>query len=55
MRDVLIQRAHAAGAALVVAGFARTEEEQLFVEIRVGAGDRGLPEGTGWPRRASSR
>jgi primosomal protein N' (replication factor Y) len=31
-RDVLLQRAHATGAALVVAGFARTAEAQLLVE-----------------------
>ncbi|HEX2131247.1 MAG TPA: primosomal protein N' [Actinophytocola sp.] len=32
VRDVLIQRAHAAGASVVVAGFARTAEAQLLVE-----------------------
>lgn len=32
VRDVLIQRAHAAGASLVVAGFARTAEAQLLVD-----------------------
>lgn len=32
VRDVLIQRAHAAGASLVVAGIARTAEAQLLVE-----------------------
>jgi primosomal protein N' (replication factor Y) len=32
VRDVLVLRAHAAGAALVVAGFARTAEGQLLVE-----------------------
>jgi primosomal protein N' (replication factor Y) (superfamily II helicase) len=31
-RDVLVHRAHATGAALVVAGFARTAEAQLLVE-----------------------
>ncbi|QJY48478.1 primosomal protein N' [Pseudonocardia broussonetiae] len=37
VRDVLVVRAHAAGAALLVAGFARTAEAQLLVE-------------TGWAR-----
>ncbi|GAA3234939.1 primosomal protein N' [Pseudonocardia petroleophila] len=32
VRDVLVARAHAAGAALLVAGFARTAEAQLLVE-----------------------
>jgi primosomal protein N' (replication factor Y) (superfamily II helicase) len=32
VRDVLIQRAHAAGASVVVAGFARTAEAQLLVD-----------------------
>ncbi|SNR51307.1 replication restart DNA helicase PriA [Haloechinothrix alba] len=32
VRDVLIQRAHASGAGMVVAGFARTAEAQLLVE-----------------------
>ena len=32
VRDVLIQRAHAAGASMVVAGFARTAEAQLLVD-----------------------
>jgi len=32
VRDVLVLRAHAAGAALLVAGFARTAEGQLLVE-----------------------
>ncbi|SDG12905.1 replication restart DNA helicase PriA [Lentzea fradiae] len=32
VRDVLVQRAHMSGAALLVAGFARTAEAQLLVE-----------------------
>ncbi|HEX3779233.1 MAG TPA: primosomal protein N' [Pseudonocardiaceae bacterium] len=32
VRDVLVQRAHASGAALLVAGFARTAEAQLLVD-----------------------
>lgn len=32
VRDVLVQRAHLAGAALLVAGFARTAEAQLLVQ-----------------------
>nr|WP_233158999.1 primosomal protein N' [Actinophytocola xanthii] len=32
VRDVLVQRAHAAGASVVVAGFARTAEAQLLVD-----------------------
>lgn len=34
VRDVLIHRAHATGAALLVGGFARTAEAQLLVESR---------------------
>ncbi|MFR9803529.1 primosomal protein N' [Pseudonocardia sp. RS010] len=34
VRDVLIARAHAAGAALLIGGFARTAEAQLLVESR---------------------
>jgi primosomal protein N' (replication factor Y) len=32
VRDVLVQRAHLAGAALLVGGFARTAEAQLLVD-----------------------
>ncbi len=34
VRDVLVQRAHASGAALLVGGYARTAEGQLLVESR---------------------
>jgi primosomal protein N' (replication factor Y) (superfamily II helicase) len=41
VRDVLIQRAHLSGAAMLVAGFARTAEAQLLVE-------------TGWAREIAA-
>ena len=34
VRDVLVQRAHQSGAALLVAGFARTAEAQLLIDSR---------------------
>ena len=38
VRDVLVLRAHQAGAALLIGGFARTAEAQVLVDVRLGAG-----------------